>query len=129
MASRKPLSYSAHALTVVHERQLKKEWVEVAVHEPQWRLPGPHYPDRERRFRMIAERGDRVLRVVVVETEEEIRIVTTILERRARKPEGRPSSNTIPRQTQPISAFPQSRCWKVRKYLRVSCSTMIVTDI
>jgi hypothetical protein len=46
----------------------------------------PAHPEVERRFRTVPERGGRVLRVVVVETSEEIRIVTAFLDRRARKP-------------------------------------------
>lgn len=82
----KPLRYSKHALTVLAERELSHEWVARTIREPEWTRPEPGSPYVERRFRSLPERDGRVLRVVVVETEYEIRIVTVFLDRRARRP-------------------------------------------
>jgi hypothetical protein len=46
----------------------------------------PARADVERRLRSIPERDGRMLRVVLVETSAEIRIVTAFLDRRAGKP-------------------------------------------
>jgi hypothetical protein len=86
MAVLKPIRYPAHALTAMRERGLEASWIERTVHDPDWVQADPVHPEVERRFRTIPERGGRVLRVVVVETSEEIRIVTAFLDRRARKP-------------------------------------------
>lgn len=87
MSSPKKISYSAHASTVMRERELKPEWVELAARAPAWREDEPGHPEVERRFRAVPDRGGRILRVAVVETDMEIRIVTAFLDRRARQPE------------------------------------------
>jgi hypothetical protein len=71
---------------VLAEREIDKAWVERTVRNPEWR--GPNLGDQavERRFRSVPERGGRFLRVVCVETEQEIRILSAFLDRRARKP-------------------------------------------
>ena len=51
--------------------QLKEEEMELSV---------------QRRFRIVPERGNRVLRVACVETDTEIRILSAFLDRRARRP-------------------------------------------
>lgn len=87
MGSRKKISYSAHALTVMRERELRPEWIERTALTPDWRSLDTSNLGVERRFRSIPEKDGRVLRVAVVETDEEIRIVTAFLDRRARQPE------------------------------------------
>jgi hypothetical protein len=71
----------------MRERELDVRWVERTVYGPDWVKADPHHPEMERRYRTIPERDGRMLRVVVVETPEEIRIVTAFLDRGARKPE------------------------------------------
>jgi hypothetical protein len=66
------------------ERQLSPEWVEETVRNPQWVEPDPHDLQVQRRFRPIAERDNRFLRVACVETVE-IRIISAFLDRRARQ--------------------------------------------
>jgi len=87
MRSTKPVVYSTHARTAMRERALEKAWLEAAVFEPDWRLPDPVDADVERRFKPVPERDGRVMRVAVVETDDEIRIITAFFDRRARKPE------------------------------------------
>jgi hypothetical protein len=82
----KPINYPAHALTAMRERELEAIWFVRSVYDPDWVQLDPARPEVERRFRTVPERSGRVLRVAVVETPEEIRIVTAFLDRRARKP-------------------------------------------
>lgn len=82
---RKPITYSLHAMTALRRRGLAPEWVEAAVHEPEWTEPEPADPRAERRFKVLRERDGRVVRVVVAETEKSTHIVTTFLDRRARQ--------------------------------------------
>ncbi|PSJ62245.1 DUF4258 domain-containing protein [Mesorhizobium soli] len=86
MTAVKPIKYTAHAETVIYERQLERAWIEDAVHMPDWREADSSSSAVERRFRIIHERGDRVLRVVCVETADEIRIISAFLDRRAKRP-------------------------------------------
>jgi hypothetical protein len=83
----KPLVFSQHARTALGERELLDDWIERAVREPEWESVDPADSGVVRRYRSIAELGGRVLRVVCVEMEEEIRVVTAFLDRRARRPE------------------------------------------
>jgi len=82
----KSISWSEHALTTVRERNLEPEWVEETVRQPDWSLPDPTHPERERRYKVLPSRDHRILRAVVVETSAEIRIVTAFLDRKARRP-------------------------------------------
>ena len=86
MTAAKRINYPAHALTAMRERELEAIWIERTVYDPDWVEPDPAHPEVERRFRTVPERNGRVLRVAVVETPKEIRIVTAFLDRRARKP-------------------------------------------
>lgn len=80
----KPLRFTQHALVAMRERQLEMAWVERAVHAPLWTETEPNDPEIERRFRPLPERDGRILRVAVVETAAEIRILSAFLDRRAR---------------------------------------------
>lgn len=82
-----PLFFTAHARTVMVERELDPAWIERAVREPEWELPGPSGPGIVRGFRRIPERGNRILRVACVETDSGIRILSAFLDRGARRPE------------------------------------------
>lgn len=83
----KPLHFTAHAKTVTLERQLELDWIERVVRNPDWREHDPTGPPTERRFCRIAEREDRILRVICLETEAEIRIITAFFDRNARMPQ------------------------------------------
>ncbi|MCL6707067.1 DUF4258 domain-containing protein [Pseudomonas sp. R2.Fl] len=83
----KPLHFTAHALTVIRERQLDANWVEQAVRAPDWRETDPSGSPAERRYRRIPECGNRILRVICLETDSEIRIITAFLDRKARQPQ------------------------------------------
>jgi len=85
MKLRKPIVYSTHARQVMRERRLESGWVERTAIAPEWVSIDPARPEIERRFAAIAEMSGRILRVAVVETADEIRIVTAFLDRRAGK--------------------------------------------
>jgi hypothetical protein len=71
-------------MQVAKERGIELNWIEEAVRNPAWREP-----DRaraERRFRPIAERGGRILRIVCTETDTEVRVITAFFDRNARSP-------------------------------------------
>jgi hypothetical protein len=59
------LDYTKHAVHVMGERMIAREWVEAAVADPTLRATDPSVPGVERFFRRIPEHGDRVLRVAV----------------------------------------------------------------
>ena len=80
----KPIAYTMHAGVAMSERSLNSEWVEAAVHNPQWVEADPDDPEVVRHFRTIPERGGRYLRVALVETAAEFRILTAFFDRRAR---------------------------------------------
>ncbi|MNU03087.1 hypothetical protein D3C72_2469960 [compost metagenome] len=66
------------------ERKLERHWVEEAVRRPAWREPDMGDPAILRCFKSIPERANRYLRVVCVETDDEIRIISAFLDRSAR---------------------------------------------
>ncbi|MCZ8181131.1 MAG: DUF4258 domain-containing protein [Rhizobium sp.] len=82
----KPLHFTAHAKTVILERQLELDWIERIVHNPDWSESDPSGPPMERRFGRVPERQDRIVRVICLETETEIRIISAFLDRNARMP-------------------------------------------
>ncbi|NDV87849.1 DUF4258 domain-containing protein [Aurantimonas aggregata] len=82
----KRLAYSAHASDAIGERELAFTWIVRTIHKPEWILPDPRRPGVERRYRAIPEHGNRILRVVVMEKSDEIRIITAFFDRRARRP-------------------------------------------
>jgi hypothetical protein len=86
MPDRKPLRFTKHAEEATLERKLERIWVEKTARESEWSRPDPRRPGVERRFRVIPEFGGRVLRVVCLETANEIRILTAFFDRDARKP-------------------------------------------
>ncbi len=82
---RKPLVYTKHAGDAVRERELKREWIEETVYFPEWEEEDPRQPPVLRRYRAITAHGDRILRVVCLESDAEIRILTAFFDRGARR--------------------------------------------
>ncbi|WP_083988645.1 DUF4258 domain-containing protein [Devosia geojensis] len=80
----KPTVYTGHARTALGERDLEIEWVEATVRSPQWIEVDPNDPEVVRHFRPIPEHGGRYLRVALVETSVDFRILTVFFDRRAR---------------------------------------------
>nr|WP_314256355.1 DUF4258 domain-containing protein [uncultured Devosia sp.] len=79
----KPVVYTQHAQQALAERELDLSWVERVIRAPQWREADPD-PAVTRYFGAVPERGGRYLRVACVENDENIRIVSAFLDRRAR---------------------------------------------
>lgn len=67
------------------ERGLRLGWVRSAVLQPEWTEPEPGDASAERRFARVADFGGRTLRVVCVETDSAIRIITAMFDRGARR--------------------------------------------
>jgi uncharacterized DUF497 family protein len=83
--STKPLVITAHARLRLRERNLRSEWIELAVRDPDWSEPDPSDKSVERRFRAIPAFDNRILRVVCVETNVSIRIISVLFDRNARR--------------------------------------------
>lgn len=81
----KTLVLSDHAISSMSERNLPLEWIEQTVSHPDWTESDPR-PDRQRRYRTILEHGNRIMRIVCFETENEIRIITAFFDRKAKRP-------------------------------------------
>ena len=78
------LDYTRHAVDVMEERLIPKEWVELAVKGPDSREPDSNDPEVERFFRRIPERGGRVLRVAVNTNVAPWRVVSVFFDRSRR---------------------------------------------
>jgi hypothetical protein len=86
MPDHKPLRVTRHARDAIAEREIDFNWIEKTVREPEWSRPDPRQSGVERRFRAIPEYGGRTLRVVCIESADEIRILTAYFDRDARNP-------------------------------------------
>ncbi len=84
MAEAKKIILTAHARLRLSERHLPNSWIETTVREPDWTEPDPGGMNVERRFRAIGELGGRILRVVCVETDEVVRVISVMFDRNAR---------------------------------------------
>ena len=80
----KPVVLTGHAQHVVAQRGIALAWIEAAARQPDWTAPDTL--GAERRFRAIPERDGRILRIVCVETDTEVRVITAFLDRNARRP-------------------------------------------
>lgn len=75
------LELSYHAITMMAERKIPEEWVQITVAAPALRIPDPDDSEVERFFRRIPENGDRVLRVAVNTTVTPWRVVSAFFDR------------------------------------------------
>jgi uncharacterized DUF497 family protein len=82
----KPVMFTRHALVRMDERGLPRAAIEAVARAPLWTEPEPADPAVERRFGRISADGERFLRVVCVETDDMIRVITATLDRGARRP-------------------------------------------
>ena len=81
----KSLRFTEHAEDMLVERAIEREWVERTIARPDAVEPDARRADITLAFRKIPERDDRVLRVAYMESDQEIRIVTTYFDRRRRQ--------------------------------------------
>jgi hypothetical protein len=70
-----------HASVVLRERDISVEWVRRVLTHPCLRLPDAEDPDLFHALAPIAEREDRVLRVVYNGTTDPCRVVTAYFDR------------------------------------------------
>lgn len=77
--------YTQHAEDMLGERNLRREWVELTVEQPESIETDPIRPDVIRAFRSIPERGGRVLRVAYVVVGQTVRVVTMFFDRKRRR--------------------------------------------
>jgi hypothetical protein len=81
----KPIVWTLHAQVRRQSRQLRPEWIEAAIRSPDWTEPDPYDSAIERRFRAIDDFGGRIMRVACVETDTNIRIISVMFDRTARR--------------------------------------------
>jgi uncharacterized DUF497 family protein len=81
----KDIEFTRHATEKMAERGILRTWVERTIRNPAWIEPETRYKDAERRFAEVAEFGGRLLRMVCVETQGAIRVITATFDRGARK--------------------------------------------
>jgi uncharacterized DUF497 family protein len=82
---RKPLVLTAHAQARLRERHIDLKWLEEAALKPDWTQADPGDPAIERRFKVFPQFGGRVLRVACVETVSNIRVISAMFDRNARR--------------------------------------------
>ena len=75
---------TAHAATVIAERAIDIAWVERALSSPDRTEPHRFDPSLQHALVGIAERGDRVLRVVYNPSHKPPKVVTAYFDRRQR---------------------------------------------
>lgn len=81
----KLLVLTRHVEIRMRERDLQFSWIEQAARQPLWTEAEPNDPTAERRFAAIDEFGGRILRVVCVETDTAIRVITATFDGNARR--------------------------------------------
>ena len=79
------ITYGAHAIDMMTERGLDREWIERTLIAPDATEPDPTHPKQVRTFRAVPERDGRILRVIYVPTEDGARVVTAFLDRNRRR--------------------------------------------
>ena len=81
----KQLILTRHAQIRAESRAIRSEWIEDAARHPDWVELEPRDSRVERRFRVIEGFGSRILRVVCVETQTAIRVISVMFDRDARR--------------------------------------------
>ncbi len=82
--SHRPLCFSLHALDVLQEREIDKDWVQRVVDNPGLVLADSADPNLVHALAPIAERDGRVLRVVYNQKMDPVRVVTVFFDRTLR---------------------------------------------
>jgi uncharacterized DUF497 family protein len=76
---------TAHAKARLEDRHIDLTWIEETVHSPEWCENDLKDPGIERRFRAIPAFDGRILRVACVETNSDIRVISVMFDRNARR--------------------------------------------
>ena len=74
-----------HAREAIAVRNIGLDWIEATVSSPEFVEADPHYSDRTRSFKAIAEFGGRMLRVVHRAEGDDIVVITVHFDRGARR--------------------------------------------
>ena len=74
-----------HAREAIVVRNIGLDWIEATVSSPEFVEADPHYSDRTRSFKAIAEFGGRMLRVVHRAEGDDIVVITVHFDRGARR--------------------------------------------
>jgi uncharacterized DUF497 family protein len=82
---KKVVTLTEHARVRLQDRGIDPKWIEETVLNPDWTEVDPGDPTVERRFRAIPQFGRRVLRVACVETNSNIRVISAMFDRNARR--------------------------------------------
>lgn len=82
---RPQITFSAHALDVLEERMIKKEWVQRVMYAPTRLVPDSEDPQVLHALAPIPEKGGRVLRVIYNADTVPFRVVTAFFDRSARR--------------------------------------------
>jgi hypothetical protein len=77
--------YSDHAIEMLAERGIAREWVERTVLNPDVVEPDPRHSERARAYKALPERDGKVLRVVYVASDQAFRVITLFLDRSRRR--------------------------------------------
>jgi Domain of unknown function (DUF4258) len=72
-----------HAQEAVGIRKIALAWIEATVNSPDLVEADPRHPDRQRSYKMIADYGGRVLRVVHRPEGDDIVVITVHFDRGA----------------------------------------------
>ena len=75
---------TSHAEAAILKRKIEIAWIERALAAPDWKEVDASKPDLVHAFVRIAERNDRVLRVVYNATVHPARVITVYFDRRLR---------------------------------------------
>lgn len=79
----KPLVLSKHAQDMIEEREIPLEWIEHVLQSRIFEEPDRQTLGAIRAYAPIAAFGNRVLRVVYIETGSAIRVITLFFDRQA----------------------------------------------
>ncbi|MBI4754285.1 MAG: DUF4258 domain-containing protein [Betaproteobacteria bacterium] len=70
-----------HAATVIAARKIKQEWIDSVLQHPILTQPDPADVELEHRLAVIADYGDRVLRVVCKRETAPVMVITAYFDR------------------------------------------------
>jgi hypothetical protein len=79
------ITFTAHASTMLTEREIDRGWVEITISNPEETEADPNRANVVRAFRTIPERGGRTLRVVYSMSDNQIRVITAFFDRARRR--------------------------------------------
>ncbi|WP_420394670.1 DUF4258 domain-containing protein [Acuticoccus sp.] len=78
-------TFTKHAQEEIEGRTLPLRWLEAAVERPIHVEPDPNDPTVDRRYAVIEEYGNRILRVVCRQKPHEVQIITVFFDRNAKR--------------------------------------------